>query len=30
MKAWIWEGTDRLRMDDGYPDPKAKPGWVVL
>ena len=30
MKAWVWEGTDRLRMDDGYPDPKAKPGWVVL
>ena len=30
MKVWVWEGTDRLRMDAGYPDPKAKPGWVVL
>ena len=30
MKAWVWEGKDRLRLDDGYPDPEAKPGWVVL
>ena len=30
MKAWVWEGKDRLRLDAGYPDPVAKPGWVVL
>ena len=30
MKAWIWEGKDKLRLDRDYPDPAAKPGWVVL
>lgn len=30
MKAWVWEGKDKLRLDAGYPDPVAKPGWVVL
>lgn len=30
MKAWVWEGTDRIRLEKGYPDPVAKPGWVVL
>jgi len=30
MKAWIWEGKDRLRLEPHYPDPVAKPSWVVL
>jgi len=30
MKAWVWEGTDKIRLEKGYPDPVAKPGWVVL
>ena len=30
MKAWVWEGTDNIRLDGHYPDPAAKPGWVVL
>ena len=30
MRAWVWEGQDKLRLDAGYPDPVAKPGWVVL
>ena len=30
MKAWVWEGKDKLRLDAGYPDPVAKPGWVIL
>ena len=30
MKAWVWEGKDALRLDAGYPDPVARPGWVVL
>ena len=30
MKAWVWEGKDRIRLDEKYPDPVAKPGWVVL
>ena len=30
MKAWVWEGVDKLRLDKAYPDPVAKPGWVVL
>ena len=30
MRAWIWEGKDKLRLETGYPDPVAKPGWVVL
>ena len=30
MKAWIWEGKDKIRLDGRYPDPVAKPGWVVL
>lgn len=30
MKAWIWEGKDKMRLDGNYPDPEAKAGWVVL
>lgn len=30
MKAWVWEGKDRIRLDENHPDPVAKPGWVVL
>ena len=30
MKAWVWEGTDNVRLETGYPDPVAKAGWVVL
>lgn len=30
MKAWVWEGRDEIRLDAGYPDPAARPGWVVL
>lgn len=30
MRAWVWEGKDKIRLDRGYPDPVAKPGWVVL
>ena len=30
MRAWVWEGVDRIRLDEKYPDPAAKPGWVVL
>jgi len=30
MKAWVWEGKDQIRLDKNYPDPVAKPGWVVL
>ena len=30
MKAWVWKGVDELALDDRYPDPVAKPGWVVL
>ena len=24
MKAWVWEGTDKVRLERGYPDPVAK------
>ena len=30
MKAWVWKGTDRVELETDYPDPVAKPGWVVL
>lgn len=30
MRAWVWEGRDKVRLETGYPDPVAKPGWVVL
>ena len=30
MKAWVWKGTDQIELDTGYPDPVAKPGWVVI
>lgn len=30
MKAWVWEGKNRICLDKGYPDPMARPGWVVL
>ena len=30
MKAWVWKGVDELALDERYPDPVAKPGWVVL
>ncbi len=30
MKAWVWKGVDQLALDEHYPDPVAKPGWVVL
>ncbi len=30
MKAWIWKGVDDLVLDGHYPDPDARPGWVVL
>lgn len=30
MKAWVWKGKDEIVLDAGYPDPVAKPGWVVL
>ena len=30
MKAWIWKGVNDLELDGHYPDPQAKPGWVVL
>ena len=30
MKAWVWKGVDELELDERYPDPVAKPGWVVL
>ena len=30
MKAWVWKGVDELALDEHYPDPVAKPGWVVL
>lgn len=30
MKAWVWEGVDRLRLADDWPDPVAKDGWVVV
>lgn len=30
MRAWVWEGPDKIRLDRAYPDPVAKPGWVIL
>ena len=30
MKAWVWKGVGELTLDERYPDPQAKPGWVVL
>ena len=30
MKAWVWKGVDRIELETNYPDPEAKPGWVVL
>ena len=30
MKAWVWKGVDQLALDEHYPDPVARPGWVVL
>ncbi len=30
MKAWVWKGVDRIELETDYPDPVAKPGWVVL
>ena len=30
MKAWVWEGPGRIRLEENRPDPVAKPGWVVL
>ena len=30
MKAWVWKGTDRIELEKDYPNPVAKPGWVVL
>ena len=30
MKAWVWKGANRIELETGYPDPVAKPGWVVL
>ena len=30
MKAWVWKGVDRIELESDYPDPVAKPGWVVL
>ena len=30
MKAWVWKGTDKIELEAGYPDPVARPGWVVI
>ena len=30
MRAWVWKGVDELALDEHYPDPQARPGWVVL
>ncbi len=30
MKAWVWKGQDKIELETNYPDPVAKPGWVVL
>ena len=30
MKAWVWKGVNDIVLDRGYPDPVAKPGWVVI
>ena len=24
MRAWVWEGKDRIRLEKGYPDPVNK------
>ena len=30
MRAWVWKGVNELTLDEHYPDPQAKPGWVVV
>ena len=30
MKAWVWKGVNEIVLDGNYPDPVAKPGWVVI
>jgi L-iditol 2-dehydrogenase len=30
MKAWVWKGVNDIVLDRNYPDPVAKPGWVVI
>ena len=30
MKAWVWKGTNKIELETDYPDPVAKPGWVVI
>ena len=30
MKAYVWEGVGKLRLETDYPDPICHPGWVVI